>query len=544
MFPKKELNTNWIWTSGRGELRLNVMFGNDEIDDMARQEIVKTGETGTFKVAPLIIDSFSAFVVSANNNPVPGVHPFRRMHPSDKTMTIRFECSSEGIAKKVMSRVINGDYNVEFAFFFAGLNKVSTSIMSITSDSLKSVLSKTRADGGNTKATYIHRGQANKFISSYLANVRKMIYKEDPKSNTSSLTAGLEDQFVSLMQQGMDNSKQEKLDLNMYGQVWSSSDVNPDRLTSELNKIFTYNQAETNYRNTSDKYYDFHEEYAKSLAVSAAFESSASIFGIVSGSMDISASVNKAESGASGKTTYDVISLTDIKKYLDQKSIETEWKGEKIIPKSFQVYKLTDITDNLQVTLMAKELTAEKTNNAMIRTISTLNLPPIFGGLTQTSVIQSSTCMIGEIRLYAADSHPPFPWLFCNGTAVSRIEYQRLFSIIGESFGAGDGKITFNVPDFRDRFPLGLNPITSRVGGWGKGGNKEQTLTIDQMPTHRHNAGTLDTTNAGTHTHTVYDPGHNHGGYTIQEGHDTLHWLNENKRIFAPHLHYTHDFNG
>ncbi|CAF5192681.1 unnamed protein product, partial [Rotaria magnacalcarata] len=231
MFPKKKLNTNWIWTSGRGELRLNVMFGNDDIDDMARKKVAKTGETGTFDVAPLIIDSFSAFIVNANNKPVPGVHPFRRTHPSDKTMTIRFECSSEVIAKEVMSRVIDGDYDVEFAFFFAGLNKVSTSIMSITSDSLKSVLSKTTADGGNTKSTYIHRGQANKFVSTYLANVRKMIYKEDPKSNTSSLTAGLEDQFVSLMQQGMGNSKQEKLDLNMYGQVWSSSDLNPDRLT-------------------------------------------------------------------------------------------------------------------------------------------------------------------------------------------------------------------------------------------------------------------------------------------------------------------------
>ena len=202
MVPKKKPDTNWIWTSGEGELRLNVMFGNDDIDDMARKKVVKTGETRTFDVAPLIIDSFSAFVVGGNNMPVPGVQPFRRTHPSDRTMTIRFECSSEVIAKEVMSRVIDGDYDVEFAFFFAGLNKVSTSIVSITSESIKIVLSKTTADGGNTKATYIHRGQANKFVSSYLANVRKMIYKEDPKSNTSSLTAGLEDQFISLMQQG------------------------------------------------------------------------------------------------------------------------------------------------------------------------------------------------------------------------------------------------------------------------------------------------------------------------------------------------------
>ncbi len=75
-------------------------------------------------------------------------------------------------------------------------------MVSITRDSLKSVLAKTIADGGNTMATYIHRDQANKFVSSYLANVRKIIYKEDPTSNTSSLTAGLEEEFISLMQQG------------------------------------------------------------------------------------------------------------------------------------------------------------------------------------------------------------------------------------------------------------------------------------------------------------------------------------------------------
>ncbi|CAF3644715.1 unnamed protein product [Rotaria socialis] len=98
--------------------------------------------------------------------------------------------------------------------------------------------------------------------------------------------------YVSLLLLGMDNSKQEKLDLNMYGQLWSSSDINPDRLTSELNKIFTYNQAETNYRNTRDNYYDFHEEYAKSLAMSAALEGSAIKLGTLLGSMDIYASLN------------------------------------------------------------------------------------------------------------------------------------------------------------------------------------------------------------------------------------------------------------
>jgi microcystin-dependent protein len=126
-----------------------------------------------------------------------------------------------------------------------------------------------------------------------------------------------------------------------------------------------------------------------------------------------------------------------------------------------------------------------------------------------------SEAIVGEIKLYSSSAPSlPCPWVFCYGQALSRIEYQRLFSVIGESFGAGDGKTTFNVPDFRDRFPLGLNPIRSPGDSWEKGGNKEQILTIDQMPIHHHSAGTLNTTNTGTHAHTVNDPGHNHAGYT------------------------------
>ncbi|CAF4149251.1 unnamed protein product [Rotaria magnacalcarata] len=131
-------------------------------------------------------------------------------------------------------------------------------------------------------------------------------------------------QGQQLLISGMDKAKQEKLDLNMYGQIWCSNDLNSDRLTSELNKIFNYNQAETSYRNTTDKYFDFHEEYAKSLAASAGFEASANILGIASGNADISTSFNKAEAGATGKTTHDAISLTDIRKYLHQNLIETE----------------------------------------------------------------------------------------------------------------------------------------------------------------------------------------------------------------------------
>ncbi len=41
--------------------------------------------------------------------------------------------------------------------------------------------------------------------------------------------------------------------------------------------------------------------------------------------------------------------------------------------------------------------------------------------------------------------------LQCNGQAVSRANYQQLFSKLGTTWGVGDGSTTFNVPDLRDR---------------------------------------------------------------------------------------------
>lgn len=48
-------------------------------------------------------------------------------------------------------------------------------------------------------------------------------------------------------------------------------------------------------------------------------------------------------------------------------------------------------------------------------------------------------------------------FLLCNGTAVSRTTYAALFSVIGTTFGDGDGSTTFNLPDFRGRVIQGAN---------------------------------------------------------------------------------------
>ncbi|WP_244958481.1 phage tail protein [Neisseria bacilliformis] len=53
---------------------------------------------------------------------------------------------------------------------------------------------------------------------------------------------------------------------------------------------------------------------------------------------------------------------------------------------------------------------------------------------------------------YFAGQTAPAGWLKANGVAVSRTAYARLFAAVGTTYGAGDGKTTFNLPDLRGEF--------------------------------------------------------------------------------------------
>ncbi len=57
----------------------------------------------------------------------------------------------------------------------------------------------------------------------------------------------------------------------------------------------------------------------------------------------------------------------------------------------------------------------------------------------------------------------PYRSLVCDGSAVSRTTYSRLFAAIGTKYGAGDGSTTFNLPDVDGRVLEGTT-VLSEVG--------------------------------------------------------------------------------
>ena len=63
----------------------------------------------------------------------------------------------------------------------------------------------------------------------------------------------------------------------------------------------------------------------------------------------------------------------------------------------------------------------------------------------------------------------PDGFLLCNGAAVSRKTYAKLFEAIGVLWGAGDGSTTFNLPDSDGRVLQGATDV-SKVGKYLEAG--------------------------------------------------------------------------
>lgn len=94
------------------------------------------------------------------------------------------------------------------------------------------------------------------------------------------------------------------------------------------------------------------------------------------------------------------------------------------------------------------------------------------------------------VGTYIESASPTAPagYLECIGGVVSRITYANLFSLIGTTYGVGDGSTTFKLPDRRDRFALSKGATYTILGATG--GEAAHVLTVAEMPSHTHGVNT------------------------------------------------------
>lgn len=107
---------------------------------------------------------------------------------------------------------------------------------------------------------------------------------------------------------------------------------------------------------------------------------------------------------------------------------------------------------------------------------------------------------LGEIKQLAYPRIPTLPAgveiLPCDGRALSRTTYSSLFSLIGTTFGAGNGSTTFNIPDYRGVVIRGWDGGSGRDAGRAFG-----TIQQGGVPQHSHELSGTTSDQSNSHTH-------------------------------------------
>lgn len=107
----------------------------------------------------------------------------------------------------------------------------------------------------------------------------------------------------------------------------------------------------------------------------------------------------------------------------------------------------------------------------------------------------------GMIAFFHA-STPPDGWLPCNGQKVSRTTYANLFSVIGTTYGSGDGSTTFTLPNLHHRFLEGTT-TASEVGDYVEAGlpniSGQVQLERPLLPTDKIKTGPFSTAWKGSY---------------------------------------------
>lgn len=115
------------------------------------------------------------------------------------------------------------------------------------------------------------------------------------------------------------------------------------------------------------------------------------------------------------------------------------------------------------------------------------------------------TLPIGTILPFSGSTIPN-NYLLADGSAVSRTTYSELFAIIGTTYGSGDGSTTFNLPNLKGKVPVGLDSNDTDFDILGEtGGEKTHTLTVQELPAHKHSLNFYQKGSGGNAKGTPYD---------------------------------------
>ncbi len=121
---------------------------------------------------------------------------------------------------------------------------------------------------------------------------------------------------------------------------------------------------------------------------------------------------------------------------------------------------------------------------------------------TNLTAVSNQIIPIGGVIDFPSATPPNSNFLLANGQAVGRTAYAALFTLIGTTFGIGDGSTTFNIPNYTDRMSIAAGNLYALAATGGAVSNSP-ALTD---PGHNHTQNSHTHTDSG-HTHSISSDG-------------------------------------
>lgn len=180
--------------------------------------------------------------------------------------------------------------------------------------------------------------------------------------------------------------------------------------------------------------------------------------------------------------------------------------------------------DNLESSLLTLEsslLTKAPINNPNFTGTVTAPTPNSSGSgqqvvtLNYLNTVTSSSIPIGVVLPYVGYSPPSSLWKIADGSPLQVAAYPALAALLGaQNLGQ------FNLPDLRNRFPIGFGGGYPMFNIGGYGGSSTKALSLANMAPHSHNLSHSHSAFQSGHNHNVRDVGHTHSVYAWSSGVD------------------------
>jgi hypothetical protein len=231
---------------------------------------------------------------------------------SETDFTIRIQTQNKRDAENLASEILPNS-SIEYSYS-ASVNKLGQNFVRVTFDRIKDSSRFAKLIGFGDKA-FIHRDDERLLAEEIYTQAKIDTYVEDKEQ----FIGEIQNQLMTFFEKNI-SIGEEKFDQEKWNRTYNQEDLRPDVLTKTLNKLFTKDEEENNWKINTSADLNCNAEVINKIKVAP---------------IDLFDSTIKG-----GVATKGSLSNDDLKKLLRQYDITVEIEGNQIIPKSVNVKEM------------------------------------------------------------------------------------------------------------------------------------------------------------------------------------------------------------